>query len=431
MRQAPTEPSHEGAKLKTSKGPKRSLPNTLWGFPVSDEVHTTEQRSYHKKRGVALVIAIMVISVMMLFAADLIVASQVNLELSVAHRDNIKAEYLAKSGVNAATLMISADFAYDLAMIQLGMQKELEDTAGDIWSAMNGLPIGGETVEMITQFQEGFDLNQVLDSAVMEQLRLFEGMFVLKVEDEQSKINVNYCAQGRCSETLLMLESLLSCPAEQQFLDRKNVNPKELAYKIKDWVDADSRAEESSGVSDEGDPYANRTPKVRTKNAPFDSLDELRLIDGWDEEIHRVFSPYLTVYPFQEKGTDKHHINLNTAPRALLQCLFPESRGQCAEQSTLALVERQNAGGAALGKSGQKIEDILKSTLCYQGAGSASGEASDRTKWFQKHSMTYSIESRGQVGNREKVVHAVIQRVMPDLKKGDEKATKLLHWKLN
>ena len=60
-------------------------------------------------------------------------------------------------------------------------------------------------------------------------------MFVLKVEDEQSKINVNFCAQGRCSETLLMLESLFSCPAEQRFLDQKNVNPKELAYKIKDW----------------------------------------------------------------------------------------------------------------------------------------------------------------------------------------------------
>ena len=178
-------------------------------------------------------------------------------------------------------------------------------------------------------------------------------------------------------------------------------------------------------------PYANRTPKVRTKNAPFDSLDELRLIDGWDEEIHRVFSPYLTVYPFQEKGTDKHHINLNTASRALLQCLFPESRGQCAEQSTLALAQRQAAGGAALGKSGQNIDDILKSTLCYQGAGAASGEASDRTKWFQKYSMTYSIEARGQVGNREKVIRAVIEREMPDLKKGEEKATKLLHWKLN
>ena len=154
------------------------LPNGLGRLPFGDfqsvvKFELLSSAPTTKTRGVALVIAIMVISVMMLFAADLIVASQVNLELSVAHRDNIKAEYLAKSGFNAASLMISADFAYDLAMVQLGMQKELEDTAGDIWSAMNGLPIGGETVEMITQFQEGFDLNQVLDSGVMEQLRPF------------------------------------------------------------------------------------------------------------------------------------------------------------------------------------------------------------------------------------------------------------------
>ena len=404
---------------------------TYWGFPVdvgaSGQVGGGQSKS---KKGVALVIAIIVITILMLFTTDLILSSQVNLHLATAQRDNIKAEYMARSSMNAALLLLSSDLAFDLFQAQQSPKNAtLQDGKGDFWSALNGFPIGGETADMLGTFQESMGLSKVLDGGVLDQLKLFDGSFVVNVEDEGQKINLNSCHHGRCSETILMLEALFSCPAEKVFLDGKNLDGKELAFKIKDWVDEDSKAEAASGVSDEDDPYSRRESRTRTKNAPFDSVDELRIIDGWDDEVHAVFSDYLTVWPLQKKNSDKAKINLNTASRSLLTCLFPETKGDCSEKSTLALVTR-NKEKTNLGEAGQSINDVLQSTLCYTGGSDKSGEASNRSNWFSMSSMVFSVQGEGIVGDQQKTLHAVIERRMPDPKKGETTSYKILYWKM-
>jgi general secretion pathway protein K len=412
---------------------KRSLrwPKTIWGFPVA-EADAVPKASL-RKRGVALIIAIMIISVMMMLTTDMIVNSQVNLQMAVAQRDNLKGEFMAKSAFNVGLMLLSADFAYDLFQAQQAPSgAKLTDGLGDFWSALNGLPIGGETIEMLNSFQEQFELSKVMDSSILEQLKLFDGTFTLNVSDEQQKININDCANGRCTETLLMLEALFSCPAEKAYLDEKKVSGKELAYRIKDWIDAEtpSRAEPESGFNDEDEPYVRREPQVHAKNAPFDSLDELRMIEGWDEDLHAIFSPYLTIFPLQQKTTDKpHKVNINSASRALLNCLFPESKGDCAEKSTLALKSR-NEDKQALGGAGKKVADILKETLCYSGGDGNPGEANNRANWFDQMSTTFRIEATGTVGDQERKLTAIVERVMPDPKKNEKTSYKVLYWRL-
>jgi general secretion pathway protein K len=418
------------------------LPRTYLGFPVppdADGAPPAHRADYDKggtqgskrgQRGIALIIAIMIISIMMLFTSDLILSSQVNMTLATNQRDNVKAEYMAKSGFNAALLLTSADLAYDLQTAETDQKAQLTDGLGDIWSAMNGLPIGGETLEMLNTFQQSFELNTVLDSGVIDQLKLFDGQFSLDVSDETQKINVNFCSQNaRCAETMLMLEALFSCPAEKAFLDSKKLNGRELAYRIKDYVDTDSKADENSGYNDEDEPYRKREPPIRAKNAPFDTIDELKLIEGWDEEVQAVFSPYLTVFPFQQKSGDRSFININTANRALLQCLFPESKGDCQEKTALALRNR-NEDKTALGGAGKSMPDILRDTLCYSGGAGNPGEANNRANWFAQNSMTYRVEVRGTVGDSEKVLTAVIERTVPDVKKNEKASYKVLYWKM-
>lgn len=406
------------------------LPTTYWGFPVEEAGRSQAGQKPPGDRGIALIIAIMIISIMMLFTSDLILSSQVNMSIATSYRDNIKAEYMAKSGMNAGLILLASDMAYDLFQAQQDPKATLSDGLGDFWSALNGLPIGGETMEMMSGFQEQFKMNTVLDSGVMDQLKLFDGAFTINVTDESDKINVNYCATSRCSETLLMLEALFACPAEKSFLDEKKVSGKELAYRIKDWVDTDSRAEEASGYADENDPYSRRTPKLTAKNAPFDSIDELRLIEGWDEQVHAVFSPYITIFPFQQSSTDKRfQININTASRELLQCLFPEAKGDCAEKSAVALKKRSE-DKSSLGQPGQKVADVLRDTLCYNGGDGNPGEASNRAQWFQQYSMVYRIEVDGTVNNSNRHLTVVIERTMPDVKKGEKSTYKILFWKI-
>ena len=413
---------------------RRRGPATLWGFPVEDREAQTPvpsgQGDERGKRGIALIIAIMVVSIMMLFTTDMILTSQVNLTLATEKRDNLKAEYMAKSAFNAATLLISADFAYDLFQVQQNPKGQMTDGFGEFWGALNGLPIGGETADMMSQFQQQFDLNSVMDSGVMDQLKLFDGVFTLNVSDEGNKINVNDCFNSRCSEVMLMLDALFSCPAEKAFLDQKKLDGHQLAYRIKDYIDKDSRAEDASGYNDEDDPYSKRTPKQQAKNAPLDSISELRMIDGWDEDMQAVFAPFITAFPLAQGSTDRvFKLNLNTASRAMLQCLFPESKGECADKSTLALTKR-NDDQTTLGQPGEKIADVLRDTLCYTGGDGDPGSANNRANWFQQRTSVFRIEATGAVGSSVKTLTAVVQRVMPDVKKNEKATYRILYWKM-
>ena len=75
----------------------------------------------------------------------------------------------------------------------MGGMLSWSDSPDDIWAQLNGLPISGESVEMITQFQENFDLSKVSDSKILDGIQLFDGSFDIEVVDQSSKINVNFC----------------------------------------------------------------------------------------------------------------------------------------------------------------------------------------------------------------------------------------------
>ena len=416
------------------------------GFPIADRTQGDSQdcqtkTQSQKQKGIALMVTIIIIAVMMMFASDLILNSQVNLETTVKQRDNVRAEYLAKSGFKLALFLVSIDHGIDLFMSspQSPQKKASTDSLSDVWSALNGIPIGGDTAEMIGMLSKTFNLGKVMDSGVIEQLKLFEGSFTLDVQDENQKINVNYCHLGRCSEVLLMLESLFSCGPEKAFLDSKKIKPRELAYKIKDYIDSDNRAEGDSGEGDESDPYGKF--KYKSKNAPLDSLAELRMIDGWDEEVHAVFSPYLTVFPFQQAGTDKYKINLNTASRALLQCLVPEAKSSCGEKFAVAINRRNNDSQEI---ASGNVSQVVRNLLCYSGAAStpqppppgsppgtpAQTDPNDKTGWFASSSTTFNISIQASAGDRDRVLSAVIERTVPDAKKGIKGTYRVLSWKL-
>ncbi|MEY4387254.1 MAG: hypothetical protein RLY20_2537 [Verrucomicrobiota bacterium] len=80
--------------------------------------------------------------------------------------------------------------------------------------------------------------------------------------DESSKLNLN-------TATATMLQSL------------PRMTP-QLAAAIIDWRDSNSTVSEN-GAEDET--YQRLTPPYRCKNAPFESIDELRLVYGMDSEI--------------------------------------------------------------------------------------------------------------------------------------------------
>jgi len=366
--------------------------------------------------------AVMLIALMMLFAADSIVTSQVDLQLAVTHRDRIRAEFAAKSGFNLATFLLSADLAKDLTIGSTpGLQKlGLGDTNIRLWDLLNQLPpIGGADSEMIQILAQSFGLNSVLDSSVLDQLKAIEGSFEIKVSDEQQKIDVNYCSSGArepCAAVRAMLTALFSCPAEKAFLAKKRLTPMELSARIQDWVDPDSRTESESGFSDESDPYQKRKKPFKSKNGPLDSIEELKMIEGWDEEVHTVFAPYLTAYPIWKKREDRARINLNSAPRELLQCLFQDAGPDRFRKLAQMLRLRETDFKDIAGKD-KPMDQVIADLFGYNknDAGSANqADPTNKSSWFGKMSQTYRISIKATSGDTVRTLDAVVERVVPD-----------------
>jgi type II secretory pathway component PulK len=401
-------------------------------FPVGS---ADEQGSKNDSiRGVALMIAIMVVVIVFTFTTDLVISSRVAVESSMRHRDNVKAEFMAKSALNLALFVLSIDYGVDKFRASDKVPKEFQskmtDTSGDIWAMINGIPIGGGTVEMLAASQKSFDLSNTTDDKVMSTLKLFDGEFVLNVEDEGAKININTCTHVRCLEVLSMLQLLFTCPAEKEFLRSKNIDPKQLAYRIKDFVDTGVDADPESGANDEDSAYEKHQPPYSAKNMSMDSPSELRMIEGWDDEVDAVFGPYITTYPVPVNRDSKTLVNLNTASKELLGCLFPESQGECSEKFALGMKKR-NADKESLAEDPTGIGKTLQDKFCYTpSSGGEGGTGADRTQWFDIRSSVFKVIAKGEVGEQTKTISAIVERIDPDIEKKQTRSWRLLRWRL-
>lgn len=438
---------------------KKLRESTYYGFPMVREIDSEVQKE-SKSNGVALLIALMTIMLMVSLVADMIITSTVNLEMAVASRDRVRSEYLAKSGFNFALFFVSISWGFDLFRAQPStpaiMKDELHDDSKSIWSMINKLPpMGAQLLELMKagKVEKNEDLNDddpfkmkgLMNEKAAEKMMLFEDLFSIKVIDESSKININGCYKGRCIETIEMLKALFSCPAERSLLQSKNLEPEQLAYRIRDFISDSTSASPETGFSDKNSPYLDQSPPYTTKGVPFDSIDELKLVAGWDDELHTVFAPYLTVYPYPTEGNTNFRgfLNINTIASELLSCLIPEARSSnCAENFAQKMYKIKKDNDVVFNVG---IKETLSNLACLssstasptQGSDPAStGSSNDPVSWFDRKSSVFRIEVNANTGKQSRKLLAIIRRIMPQEKANQreqqpfKRSYQILHWKL-
>lgn len=145
-----------------------------------------------------------------------------------------------------------------------------------------------------------------------------EGGFVSgRIEDLQGRFNVNNLVgpDGKPSQPDLeyfkRLLGLLGIEAG-------------LATALLDWIDADINATFPDGAED--DIYLLENPPYRAANRPLVSISELRLVKGYSPEIITLLEPYITALP------QPTALNVNTASALVLQALHADLGGTDAEQ---------------------------------------------------------------------------------------------------
>ena len=134
-----------------------------------------------------------------------------------------------------------------------------------------------------------------------------DGYIAGRLEDESGKFNLN---------SLVAEDGTVNEPAKKWFeLILKRVGlPEQLSEAVIDWQDQDELPIGAMGAESihyQGLPNAALPP-----NANFHSIEQLKLVRGFEENRYKLLLPYVTAAPLKDT-----QVNINTAPAALLASL--------------------------------------------------------------------------------------------------------------
>lgn len=219
------------------------------------------------QRGVALITAVMIVAIAAAVAAKIAFAHQIWFRQMENVGDRGATDLLRRGALHWASVALLEDAAQNSI-----------DHLGEPWAqGLPTLPVDG-------------------------------GAIHVSVEDAQGRFNLNNLLQNNGQPSTADFQVF------QRLLVTLKLDPL-LANALLDWMDADSNVTSPGGAEDV-DYLALKTP-YRAANQPLTSVDELRLVHGFDAKTMQVLLPYVTVLPPGVRTT----INVNTASPALLAAL--------------------------------------------------------------------------------------------------------------
>ena len=221
------------------------------------------------EKGFVLIIVMLVIALLFPIVIAFNTRTQVNLLQAGNFRDNVQALRFARSGVDGAIGLLKMDDpAYDALT--------------DKWAtAFPAIAVG-------------------------------EGKLTVKIDDEDSKININQLVNSNGVDINVNVENRL-----RKLITRLG-GKQEVVDALIDWMDINTETFGSQGAEDE----YYKALGYYTKNGPIDSLDELYLIKGFDKDllVDKGLKDYITIAPTDGK------INVNTAKIEVLYDIHEEIR---------------------------------------------------------------------------------------------------------
>lgn len=256
-------------------------------------------RRQRGERGVALLMVLGALAILTVMLTEFQDSTSAELGSSVSARDQVRAEYAALSALNLTRLLIAAEptIRVPLAPLTGGAQIPVWEYTDVILGAFNDAE-GGQVFEGLSGMNLAEGRNLGMEGAGFE----------LVVVDEDSKLNLNVAARADSFSQKRMAEQVLSLISGIQhndfFDEAQDENGTRLdrvtvCSALVDWVDPDTdrngcdpRSETATTSAPEDSYYQLLDKPYRRKNAAFDSLEELHLVQGVSDEFYsRFFFP--------------------------------------------------------------------------------------------------------------------------------------------
>ena len=313
----------------------------------------------HRKRseeGVALIVAITTVAILAVMLADMHETTGTAFAVSTSQRDALQAEYMAKSATNLTRLLIAKE-------------PEVRRFVDPLYRAATGraapqLPVWNFVNELLSPFCTPEDKRDTLmqlgvdfgDTVGFENL---PGECHVLAVSENGKINVNdplfldgERARNSVATQLFSLTGgqLPESPYDALFTQEDETGTLttriDLITALIDWWDRDIQRTDfdpgegltrTGGTGTEDDStYQLRDDPYRNKNAPLDSIQELRMVRGFTDDVWATFvepipnDPASRVMTIYASGL----VNINEAtPQVLLGiiCSFAPDVSLCTD----------------------------------------------------------------------------------------------------
>lgn len=249
------------------------------------------KRDQHRESsGIALLVCLMVILLLAILVHRFTLTSRVHVAAAANLRDQFQAECMALSGLEAALAVLALDDTPEV------------DHLGEPWA----------------QFRGSSDL-VALEGA--------EGGFLVSIQDENSKIQVNRIVRedGATTDPFVrrQMDRLL-----ELFGVSSDVRDSLLDC-LEDWIDADD-LQKLNGAEDQY--YRSLDRPYQAANRPLRTLGELYLIKGWRDVLELKLEDGSTIMDFLTVSPTGGRINVNTATALVIQSVSPEIDESMARQ---------------------------------------------------------------------------------------------------
>jgi len=295
-------------------------------------------RPTNARRGVALLMVTMTLAFASILGYDIGLSGEIRLAKARHEKESLLAEGLAYSGVNMYRLILVANKQLgDNSQLSQGAEMMGVNLGNALWQAVPNINTGLLRMFMVTDGDvDEDDVERFKTEGLSEEERQesrdkstslfadkgfldFYGDFSAEIEDEDAKVSIRGLSVTSLESimenpTAIQLYGLMSGDENDQWFYDRNIDRWDLIANLKDWMDRDTNRSGAMGGY-EDDLYNRLDSPYLSKNTPFDTKEEIRLVEGWQDAVFERFGDKITIY-----GSGK--VNVNTASDEVVKGLM-------------------------------------------------------------------------------------------------------------